>query len=231
MSNTQTQIKGTVVLNSDTGANLTIGNATATNAITGTTNINTSGTSNTTIGNSVTIGNIVGGSIILQSPTITIGSTASNIALGALTGAGVLTLNKSLSPAYSYPITTNTLIGHIERPTITWSASNFGSIATSSSLPIGIYTIALCITLNGTFVDNTIYVTSSVTSNELESYRIPFVKVNTVSPSVVIVWSICQGSFTFFNDVIRTISLHTFAGTPQTLNGGNGQIMSITRIG
>jgi hypothetical protein len=50
MSISQTQLKGTVVLNSDAGANLTVGNATATNAITGTTNINTTGGGTTTIG-------------------------------------------------------------------------------------------------------------------------------------------------------------------------------------
>jgi hypothetical protein len=50
MSFTQTQLKGTVVLNSDAGANLTIGNTTATNAIIGTTNINATGGGTTTIG-------------------------------------------------------------------------------------------------------------------------------------------------------------------------------------
>jgi hypothetical protein len=72
MSISQTQIKGTVVLNSDAGANITIGNSTATNAITGTTNINTSGTSNTTIGNTT-----VGGITTLSSNIISMKSTTS----------------------------------------------------------------------------------------------------------------------------------------------------------
>lgn len=74
MSISQTQIKGTVVLNSDAGANLTIGNSTATNAITGTTNINTSGTSNTTIGNTS-----VGGITTLSSNIISMKSTTSAV--------------------------------------------------------------------------------------------------------------------------------------------------------
>jgi hypothetical protein len=74
MSISQTQLKGTVVLNSDAGANLTVGNTTATNAITGTTNINTSGTSNTSIG-------------VVGSTTAILGAVNFNI-----TGAGNTTI-------------------------------------------------------------------------------------------------------------------------------------------
>lgn len=120
MSIPQTQIKGTVVLNSDAGAGLTIGNSTATNVITGTTNINTSGTSNTSIGvngstttilgatnintsggNVTTIGNLSAGGIInMNSPDINIGTTTSFVNLGTLTGAGQNRLNKPLTPLY-----------------------------------------------------------------------------------------------------------------------------------
>jgi hypothetical protein len=96
MSISQTQIKGTVVLNSDTGASLTVGNSTGINAITGTTNINTSGSATTTIGSANTT--------TVNSTTINLGTTTSNIALGALTGVGVLTLNKPITPAYAYPV-------------------------------------------------------------------------------------------------------------------------------
>jgi len=138
MSLTQTQIKGTVVFNSDAGAGLTIGNATATNLITGTTNINTSGTANTSIGvtgstttivgttninatsgQNTTIGTTSSGTTTLQSATINLGSTVSNIALGALTGAGVTTLNKPLRPAYVSSAITSNDIGYTVYETLT----------------------------------------------------------------------------------------------------------------
>ena len=84
MSISQTQIKGTVVLNSDAGANLTIGNSTATNSITGTTNINGVGSTNTSL---ITIGNATAGGITtLASPTTNINN---------------LTLSKPITSAYT----------------------------------------------------------------------------------------------------------------------------------
>ena len=86
MSISQTQIKGTVVLNSDAGANLTVGNSTATNGITGTTNINTTGGGTTTIGtnnsgtttingSSVNICTTTGGQVNIGLTTVSTGST------------------------------------------------------------------------------------------------------------------------------------------------------------
>lgn len=81
MSISQTQIKGTVVLNSDAGSTLTIGNSTATNSITGATNINTAGTANTSIGVAGSTTTIAGTTNINTSgtATATIGIQSSTI--------------------------------------------------------------------------------------------------------------------------------------------------------
>jgi hypothetical protein len=44
---------------------------------------------------------------------LNLGGTTTNIALGALTGAGATTLNKPLTPAYAYPVSVATQIGYI----------------------------------------------------------------------------------------------------------------------
>jgi len=211
MSIPQTQIKGTVVLNSDAGAGLTIGNATATNSITGTTTINTSGTANTTIGvvgsttallgavdinvsgtaqttignagsttrmlgtinmnpsggqptnigsgsstttlfgpininvtgaNTTTIGTTAAPTTI-NSNTITIGTTTSNIALGALTGAGITTLNKPLTTAFAYPVA-STHIGYTVYDTvnaIAASTNGFNNLTDFITLSAGVWLI------------------------------------------------------------------------------------------
>lgn len=214
MSLTQTQIKGTIVLNSDAGANITVGNSTATNAITGTTNINTSGTANTSIGNAgfgnvslkgqtvditqsnavniqsssagdnaktltlgntngsfttlttvngrlttlgvaninatgglnSTIGTIDSGIVAIRGATLNIGNTTSNIALGALTGAGATTLNKPLTPAYAYPVAIGT-IGQIVAGTLTPPngqayADNVVKVLTTFTLTPGIWLVS-----------------------------------------------------------------------------------------
>jgi hypothetical protein len=133
MSISQTQIKGTVILNSDAGANITIGNSTATNEITGTTNINTTGTSNTGIGvagsttailgttnintsgvSNTSIGVAGSTTAILGTTNInttgtsatSIGATGSNVTLGTATGAGLITVNKPLTIGYATPART-----------------------------------------------------------------------------------------------------------------------------
>ena len=152
MSITQTQIKGTVVLNSDAGANLTVGNTTATNAITGTTNINTSGSSTTTIGSANTT--------TVNSTTINLGTTTSNIALGALTGAGATTVNKPLTIAYPVPTATSQL-GYFNASTMIWTTSATTKITSSPSLPIGVYLVSLALATFGPFVKNFVYFESA----------------------------------------------------------------------
>lgn len=169
MSMSQTELKGTVVFNSDAGANLTIGNSTGTNAITGTTNINISGGSVTTIGNIS-----ANGIINLNSPDINIGTTTSFVNIGTLTGTGQNRLNKPLTPLYAYPVISTTIGYRVLDPIlqVSLNTNGFTELTNALILPLGVWLINYTIRINpaGTSVLNNLTLWGEESLNPTERY-------------------------------------------------------------
>jgi len=134
-----------------------------------------------------------------------------------------LTIKKPITPSYTYPPSTNTMIGFQTKPTITWSTSAFSSIATSVSLPIGNYMIMYTVTLTGTFVPNFLYLGGSVFSTVLDQWRTPFV-ASVVSSG----YTMINGGLPFYNEAERTISLIVYEANAYTLVNGQFIIMRLS---
>ena len=144
MSLTQTQIKGTVVLNSDAGANLTIGNATATNAITGTTNINTSGGANTTIGTTNSGTSTVRGAIV------NIGDTTGQVNIG------LTTVSTGATPKLAN-ITANNDEANTSKGCSLRIGNNNGQVGSPYKLYLAGADIAHFISSSGSFSNETVF--------------------------------------------------------------------------
>lgn len=166
VSGSTTTILGATNINASGGGNTVIG-TTLSGQITaragtvfleGIVNINGAGS---TLTQAITIGNPTGSSnTTLSSPTITLGGTTSNIALGALTGAGATTVNKPLTIAYPVPTSTSQL-GYFNASTMIWTTSATTKITSSPSLPVGVYLVSLALATFGTFVKNFVYFESA----------------------------------------------------------------------
>lgn len=101
MSLTQTEIKGTVTLASDGGANTTIGNSTGTTAITGTTNINITGGKNTTIGTTNSGTNTIRGAIVnIGDTTGQVNICLTNVSTGPTPKIANITQNHDATTTY-----------------------------------------------------------------------------------------------------------------------------------
>ena len=150
---------------------------------------------------SVNIGNNTSG-------TITIGGTG---ALG-LNGASI-TINQALTPSYSYPLSGTNKIGAYISPTVSWTMASYVAVATSVSLPVGVYHLDFSISTNGVFVTNFLYLSNAL------SYRFPFVASS--------LRQICSGSYTFTITTAQTISLFNFSTNAQTLDSGELNIYRI----
>lgn len=156
---------------------------------------------------------------------ITIGATSgafdSNTALNGITTISKPSISTPLTPLYSYPITTTSQIGYISTPTITWSQAQNGVMATTPSLPIGLYLINWCITVNGTNISNFVYLGSSTFSGALDSFRGPFINAATNA-------NVSNSTLVFNSTVARTYILNNFNANTQALNGTPS--FSVTRI-
>ena len=150
----------------------------------------------------------------INSSVVSIGQTAS----------GSITLNNPITVGYTYPITDKNLIGYIEKPTVTWNNTNFSPLATSSTLPIGVYSLTWSISLEGNYFENITYLSTNVYSLELDAWRTPFVKSFL---GIGTNWSINQGCITFYNEASRFITLNKFYGSTQTLAAGYFNIARI----
>jgi hypothetical protein len=186
------------------------------------------GTSAKTTNSKVSIGstslsavNIKGVQTNLETTTLNLNTNGTgNTLIGTSGGSNNITINRPLTPAYTYPITTSTQIGYSVSPTVTWTTSAFTAVATSPTLPIGNYSMTFSITTSGVFIPNFIYFSSSGTPpTELLNYRTPFVDAG--RPTV-------QGSLTFCNTVARTISLVNYNANAQTLSDGFWNIIRIS---
>jgi hypothetical protein len=165
--------------------------------------------------------NIKGVQTNLETTTLNLNTTgAGNTLIGTSGGSNSITLNRPLTPAYTYPITTNTQIGYTVSPTVTWTISAYTAVATSPTLPIGNYSMTFSITTTGVFIPNFIYFSTSGTPPvELLDYRAPFVDAGRPC---------AQGSLTFCNTVSRTISLLNYNANAQTNTSGIWNIIRIS---
>jgi hypothetical protein len=149
-------------------------------------------------------------------------SQSGELTLGGVGNTVVIAVNRPLTLGYSsYPITTSSQMGYTTSPTITWTGTQFTTIATSASLPPGNYIWTFSISLTGTFVNNFIYFGSNVFNTELDSYRTPF--IDTAGS-----YSICAGSYTFCNQTARTVSLTNYSTNSQTLSQGYWNIVRLS---
>jgi hypothetical protein len=166
--------------------------------------------------------NLKAGQTNFETTTLNLNTNGTgNTLIGTSGGSNSITINRPLTPAYTYPITTSTQIGYSVSPTVTWTTSAFTAVATSPTLPIGNYSMTFSITTNGVFIPNFIYFSTNEPTppTQLLNYRTPF--VDTGRPTI-------QGSLTFCNTVARTISLVNYNANAQALSDGFWNIIRIS---
>ena len=74
---------------------------------------------------------------------LNLGGITTNIALGALTGAGTTTLNKPLTPAYAYPVASTTIGYRVLDPilSVNLASNTFTELTNAITLPVGLWLI------------------------------------------------------------------------------------------
>ena len=166
--------------------------------------------------------NLNANSDVLYLGTNTTLTTATNIGSGThptTIYGNSITFSQSLTLANQVPTASTSQLGSLfTSPAFTWNTSAGVAIATTPTLPIGVYHFDFSVTTNGTFVYNFLYI-----SPEDLQWRCPFIQIAASGTR-----SACAtGSYTFSISTPKTMSLYVYAANANTLDYAEWNIYRI----